>query len=300
MTEDRRARERDKAIEMAVGQIEKQFGKGAIMRLGQGAIAAIPRISTGSISIDNALGIGGVPRGRVVEIFGPEASGKTTLALQVIAQAQRSGGTAAFVDAEHALDPTYASKLGVDLDNLLVSQPDNGEQALEIVEVLVRSGGADVVVVDSVAALVPRAEIDGEMGDAQVGLQARDDGRTDIPAEVYELFPVLEQMQQRPGGNLSGGQQQQLAIARALVGDPDVLLLDEPTEGIQPSIILEIEKVLVQLKAKGKFTIVLVEQYFDFARQIADSFFLMDRGSILLQGQAGELSDESIKQHLTF
>ena len=173
MTEDRRARERDKAIEMAVGQIEKQFGKGAIMRLGQGAITAIPRISTGSISIDNALGIGGVPRGRVVEIFGPEASGKTTLALQVIAQAQQGGGTAAFVDAEHALDPTYASKLGVDLDNLLVSQPDNGEQALEIVEVLVRSGGADVVVVDSVAALVPRAEIDGEMGDAQVGLQAR-------------------------------------------------------------------------------------------------------------------------------
>ena len=173
MTEDRRARERDKAIEMAVGQIEKQFGKGAIMRLGQGAIAAIPRISTGSISIDNALGIGGVPRGRVVEIFGPEASGKTTLALQVIAQAQRGGGTAAFVDAEHALDPTYASKLGVDLDNLLVSQPDNGEQALEIVEVLVRSGGADVVVVDSVAALVPRAEIDGEMGDTQMGLQAR-------------------------------------------------------------------------------------------------------------------------------
>ena len=173
MTADRREHERDKAIEMAVGQIEKQFGKGAIMRLGQGAIAAIPRISTGSISIDNALGIGGVPRGRVVEIFGPEASGKTTLALQVIAQAQRIGGTAAFVDAEHALDPTYADKLGVDLDNLLVSQPDNGEQALEIVEVLVRSGGADVVIVDSVAALVPRAEIDGEMGDAQVGLQAR-------------------------------------------------------------------------------------------------------------------------------
>ena len=171
MTDNRPGR--DKAIEMAVGQIEKQFGKGAIMRLGQGAIAAIPRISTGSISIDNALGIGGVPRGRVVEIFGPEASGKTTLALQVIAQAQRAGGTAAFVDAEHALDPTYASKLGVDLENLLVSQPDNGEQALEIVEVLVRSGGADVVIVDSVAALVPRAEIDGEMGDAQVGLQAR-------------------------------------------------------------------------------------------------------------------------------
>jgi recombination protein RecA len=158
---------------MAVGQIEKQFGKGAIMRLGQNAVTAIANISTGSISIDHALGIGGVPRGRVVEIFGPEASGKTTLALQVIAQAQRNGGSAAFVDAEHALDPTYARKLGVDLDNLLVSQPDNGEQALEIVEMLVRSGGADVVVVDSVAALVPRAEIDGEMGDAQVGLQAR-------------------------------------------------------------------------------------------------------------------------------
>ncbi len=173
MKEDHRPREREKAIEIAVGQIEKQFGKGAIMRLGQDAVAAIPNISTGSISIDHALGIGGVPRGRVVEIFGPEASGKTTLTLQIIAQAQASGGTAAFVDAEHALDPTYANKLGVDLDNLLVSQPDNGEQALEIVEVLVRSGGADVVVVDSVAALVPRAEIDGEMGDAQVGLQAR-------------------------------------------------------------------------------------------------------------------------------
>jgi len=173
MTQERNVKERDRAIEMAVGQIEKQFGKGAIMRLGQGAVARIPHISTGSISIDHALGIGGVPRGRVVEIFGPESSGKTTLTLQVIAQAQRDGGTAAFVDAEHALDPTYASKLGVDLDNLLVSQPDNGEQALEIVEVLVRSGGADVVVVDSVAALVPRAEIDGEMGDSQVGLQAR-------------------------------------------------------------------------------------------------------------------------------
>jgi recombination protein RecA len=158
---------------MAVGQIEKQFGKGAIMRLGQNAVTSVAHISTGSISIDHALGIGGVPRGRVCEIYGPEASGKTTLTLQIIAQAQANGGTAAFVDAEHALDPTYARKLGVDLDNLLVSQPDNGEQALEIVEMLVRSGGADVVVVDSVAALVPRAEIDGEMGDAQVGLQAR-------------------------------------------------------------------------------------------------------------------------------
>ena len=164
---------RTKAIDIAVGQIEKQFGKGSIMRLGQGNVCSVPCISTGAISIDYALGIGGVPRGRVVEIYGPEASGKTTLALQVIAQAQRAEGNAAFVDAEHALDPTYARALGVDLDNLLVSQPDNGEQALEIVEVLVRSGGVDVIVVDSVAALVPRAEIEGEMGDAQVGLQAR-------------------------------------------------------------------------------------------------------------------------------
>ena len=173
MKDDQSTRDRQKAIDMAVGQIEKQFGKGAIMRLGGDAVATVPHISTGAISIDHALGIGGVPRGRVVEIFGPEASGKTTLTLQIIAQAQRAGGTAAFVDAEHALDPAYARKLGVDLENLLVSQPDNGEQALEIVEVLVRSGGADVVIVDSVAALVPRAEIDGEMGDAQVGLQAR-------------------------------------------------------------------------------------------------------------------------------
>ena len=171
---DRLAKERAKAIDMAVGQIEKQFGKGAIMRLGEkGAISTIATISTGSISIDYALGVGGVPRGRVVEIYGPEASGKTTLALQVIAQAQAVGGNAAFVDAEHALDPIYATKLGVDLENLLVSQPDNGEQALEIVETLIRSGAVDVVVVDSVAALVPRAEIEGEMGDAQVGLQAR-------------------------------------------------------------------------------------------------------------------------------
>jgi recombination protein RecA len=172
--EDRNDRERARAVEMAVGQIEKQFGKGAIMRLGQkDAVTAIPAISTGSVSLDYALGIGGVPRGRVIEIFGPESSGKTTLTLQIIAEAQKLGGMAAFVDAEHALDAQYAKKLGVDLDNLLVSQPDNGEQALEIVEVLVRSGGVDVVVVDSVAALVPRAEIDGEMGEAQMGLQAR-------------------------------------------------------------------------------------------------------------------------------
>jgi recombination protein RecA len=167
-------KERTKALDIAVGQIEKQFGKGSIMRLGQrGAIAPIEAISTGAISIDYALGIGGMPRGRVVEIFGPESSGKTTLALQVIAEAQRAGGMAAFVDAEHALDAQYAQKLGVDLEDLLVSQPDHGEQALEIVEMLIRSGGVDVVVVDSVAALVPKAEIEGEMGEAQMGLQAR-------------------------------------------------------------------------------------------------------------------------------
>ena len=167
-------KERTKAIDIAVGQIEKQFGKGSIMRLGQrGAITPMEAISTGSISIDYALGIGGLPRGRVIEIFGPESSGKTTLALQVIAEAHRNGGMAAFVDAEHALDAQYAQKLGVDLDNLLVSQPDHGEQALEIVEVLVRSNSVDVVVVDSVAALVPKAEIEGEMGEAQMGLQAR-------------------------------------------------------------------------------------------------------------------------------
>jgi recombination protein RecA len=175
LTEDVRERqEKLKALDAAVGQIEKQFGKGSIMRLGQNNIVApVESISTGAISIDHALGIGGVPRGRVVEIFGPESSGKTTLALQIIAEAQKKGGMAAFVDAEHALDAAYAKKLGVDLDNLLVSQPDNGEQALEIVEVIIRSNSVDVVVVDSVAALVPRAEIEGEMGEAQMGLQAR-------------------------------------------------------------------------------------------------------------------------------
>jgi recombination protein RecA len=172
--DERQDREKLKAVELAYSQIEKQFGKGAIMRLGQkGAIQPIESISTGAISIDYALGVGGVPRGRVIEIFGPESSGKTTLALQVIAEAQKLGGMAAFVDAEHALDASYAKKLGVDIDNLLVSQPDNGEQAMEIVEVLIRSNGVDVVVVDSVAALVPKAEIEGDMGDPQMGLQAR-------------------------------------------------------------------------------------------------------------------------------
>jgi len=162
-----------RAVDLAMVQIEKQFGKGSILRLGTKDVVPVTVIPTGSLSFDFALGVGGMPRGRVVEIFGPEASGKTTLALQVIAEAQRQKGTAAFIDAEHALDPGYAGKLGVDVDNLLVAQPDYGEQALEIAEVLVRSGGVDVVVVDSVAALVPKAELDGEMGDSHMGLQAR-------------------------------------------------------------------------------------------------------------------------------
>jgi recombination protein RecA len=166
-------KEKLKAIDGALSQIERQFGKGAIMRLGQRDALAIPSISTGSIAIDAAIGIGGFPRGRVVEVYGPESSGKTTLALSVVAQAQRVGGVAAFIDAEHAIDAEYAGKLGVDIDNMLISQPDFGEQALEIAEMLVRSNSVDVVVIDSVAALVPRAEIEGEMGDSHVGLQAR-------------------------------------------------------------------------------------------------------------------------------
>ncbi|MBO8167682.1 MAG: recombinase RecA [Thermoanaerobacteraceae bacterium] len=166
--------DRQKALEMALAQIEKQFGKGSIMKLGQASAKLnIETISTGCLAIDQALGVGGVPRGRIVEIYGPESSGKTTVALHVVAEAQRNGGTAAFIDAEHALDPIYAKNLGVDIDNLLVSQPDTGEQALEIAEALVRSGAVDVIVIDSVAALVPRAEIEGEMGEAHVGLQAR-------------------------------------------------------------------------------------------------------------------------------
>jgi recombination protein RecA len=170
--EDRK--ERDKALELAVSQIEKQYGKGAIMRMGMtGALLPIATIPTGSLELDYALGVGGIPRGRVIEIFGPESSGKTTLALHIIAEAQKRGGAAAFVDAEHALDANYSKTLGVNIDDLLISQPDTGEQALEITEVLVRSGAVDVVVIDSVAALVPRAEIDGEMGDSLPGLQAR-------------------------------------------------------------------------------------------------------------------------------
>lgn len=163
-----------KAVDLAVTQIERQYGKGAIMKLGaEATLGEIPIISTGSISLDLALGVGGLPKGRVVEIFGPEASGKTTLALHVVAEAQKQGGIAAFIDAEHALDVKYAKKLGVKIDDLLLSQPDTGEQALEIVEILVRSGAVDVIVIDSVAALVPKAEIEGEMGDAHMGLQAR-------------------------------------------------------------------------------------------------------------------------------
>jgi recombination protein RecA len=167
-------KERDKALELAVSQIEKQYGKGAIMRMGiAGALLPIATIPTGALELDYALGVGGIPRGRVIEIFGPESSGKTTLALHIIAEAQKRGGAAAFVDAEHALDANYAKTLGVNIDDLLISQPDTGEQGLEITEVLVRSGAVDVVVIDSVAALVPRAEIDGEMGDSLPGLQAR-------------------------------------------------------------------------------------------------------------------------------
>jgi recombination protein RecA len=166
--------DRDKALELAFTQIEKQFGKGSIMKLGKAkSLKGIQVISTGSISLDHALGVGGVPRGRVIEIYGPEGSGKTSLTLHIIAEAQKSGGIAAFIDAEHALDPEYASNLGVNLDDLLLSQPDTGEQALEIVEVLVRSGAIDVIIVDSVAALVPKSELDGDMGDSHMGLQAR-------------------------------------------------------------------------------------------------------------------------------
>src|SRR3974390_1954481 len=165
--------EREKALDMALGQIEKQFGKGAVMRMGENLHMAVEAVSTGALSLDIALGIGGLPRGRIVEIYGPESSGKSTLAMHVVAEAQRNGGVSAYIDAEHARDPVYARALGVNVDDLLISQPDTGEQALEIADVLIRSGALDVIVVDSVAALTPRAEIEGEMGDSHVGLQAR-------------------------------------------------------------------------------------------------------------------------------
>jgi recombination protein RecA len=173
MSQEGRNVERDKALDMAVSQIERQFGKGAIMKMGEAATRKVDIIPTGALALDLALGIGGVPRGRIVEVYGPESSGKTTVALHIVAEAQRNGGIAAFIDAEHALDPIYAKAIGVDVDELLISQPDTGEQALEIADMLIRSGALDVLVIDSVAALVPRAEIEGEMGDAHVGLQAR-------------------------------------------------------------------------------------------------------------------------------
>src|SRR6187455_1655419 len=173
MAEDRITADRGKAVDAALLNIEKRFGKGSIMRLGEREVSDIPAISTTSLSLDAAIGVGGVPRGRIIEIYGPESSGKTTLALHIVSEAQKAGGVAAYIDAEHAMDADYAGKLGVDIDQLLISQPDSGEQALEIAEALVRSGGIDVVVVDSVAALVPRAELDGEMGDSLPGLQAR-------------------------------------------------------------------------------------------------------------------------------
>jgi recombination protein RecA len=173
MSQEGRSVERDKALDMAVSQIERQFGKGAIMKMGEAANRKVDVIPTGALALDLALGIGGVPRGRIVELYGPESSGKTSLALHIVAEAQRNGGIAAFIDAEHALDPIYAKAIGVDVDELLISQPDTGEQALEIADMLIRSGALDVLVIDSVAALVPRAEIEGEMGDSHVGLQAR-------------------------------------------------------------------------------------------------------------------------------
>jgi recombination protein RecA len=196
---------RGKAIEAAVSQIEKQFGKGSVMRLGQkGAAVPVDAIPTGSIAFDLSLGIGGFPRGRVVEIYGPEATGKTTLALHVISEAQKRGGQAAFIDAEHAMDPKYAARIGIDIDNLLISQPDYGEQALEIAEVLVRSGAVDVIVVDSVAALVPKAELEGEMGDAHMGLQARLMSQalrklTAIVARSKTCFIFINQLREKIG-----------------------------------------------------------------------------------------------------
>src|SRR2546427_1764938 len=196
--------DRSKAIEAALLNIEKKFGKGSIMRLGEREVSDIPAISTTSLSLDAAIGVGGVPRGRVIEIYGPESSGKTTLALHIVAEAQKAGGVAAFIDAEHALDPIYARKLGVKIDDMLISQPDSGEQALEIAEALVRSNGVDVIVVDSVAALVPRAELDGEMGDSLPGLQARLMSQalrklTAIVAQSNTCFIFINQIREKIG-----------------------------------------------------------------------------------------------------
>ncbi len=204
MADDRLSADRGRAIEAALANIEKKFGKGSIMRLGEREVSDIPAISTTSLSLDAAVGVGGVPRGRIVEIYGPESSGKTTLALHIVAEAQKAGGVAAYIDAEHAMDADYAGKLGVDIDQLLISQPDSGEQALEIAEALVRSNGVDVIVVDSVAALVPRAELDGEMGDSLPGLQARLMSQalrklTAIVAQSNTCFIFINQIREKIG-----------------------------------------------------------------------------------------------------
>jgi recombination protein RecA len=204
MADDRTSADRGRAVEAALANIEKRFGKGSIMRLGEREVSDIPAISTTSLSLDAAIGVGGVPRGRIVEIYGPESSGKTTLALHIVAEAQKAGGVAAYIDAEHAMDADYAGKLGVDVDQLLISQPDSGEQALEIAEALVRSNGVDVIVVDSVAALVPRAELDGEMGDSLPGLQARLMSQalrklTAIVAQSNTCFIFINQIREKIG-----------------------------------------------------------------------------------------------------
>ncbi len=204
MADDRATADRGRAVEAALANIEKKFGKGSIMRLGEREVSDIPAISTTSLSLDAAIGVGGVPRGRIVEIYGPESSGKTTLALHIVAEAQKAGGVAAYIDAEHAMDADYAGKLGVDIDQLLISQPDSGEQALEIAEALVRSNGVDVIVVDSVAALVPRAELDGEMGDSLPGLQARLMSQalrklTAIVAQSNTCFIFINQIREKIG-----------------------------------------------------------------------------------------------------
>lgn len=204
MADDRLSADRGRAIEAALANIEKKFGKGSIMRLGERDVLDIPAISTTSLSLDAAIGVGGVPRGRIVEIYGPESSGKTTLALHIVAEAQKAGGVAAYIDAEHAMDADYAGKLGVDIDQLLISQPDSGEQALEIAEALVRSNGVDVIVIDSVAALVPRAELDGEMGDSLPGLQARLMSQalrklTAIVAQSNTCFIFINQIREKIG-----------------------------------------------------------------------------------------------------
>ncbi len=204
MADDRANADRGRAVEAALANIEKKFGKGSIMRLGEREVSDIPAISTTSLSLDAAIGVGGVPRGRIVEIYGPESSGKTTLALHIVAEAQKAGGVAAYIDAEHAMDADYAGKLGVDIDQLLISQPDSGEQALEIAEALVRSNGVDVIVIDSVAALVPRAELDGEMGDSLPGLQARLMSQalrklTAIVAQSNTCFIFINQIREKIG-----------------------------------------------------------------------------------------------------